>query len=219
MAGCLLRLLYACPALHACAEAVQLGEGLLRFLAAPQSEGGPLGQGAAASALLAEGGDAEAGSVLALEAADDDAEEEAGRGGGGAAAGRPAVSQVHVAVSAAADLPAEVLLGLARGAADAHAPLTAALAAERLRLATTVLPKEEWQGLAEQVGSRGWWAPLSAPPPLDKLAGARPGGLLCHSRPLTPALPGPAPHPLAARRPAAGAARGCAGRRRAGAPL
>lgn len=50
LAACLLRLLYACPELHACAAAVQLSEGLLCFLASPEQDGGPLGQGAAAAA-------------------------------------------------------------------------------------------------------------------------------------------------------------------------
>jgi hypothetical protein len=65
------------------------------------------------------------------------------------------VAQLHVAVTAAQGLPAEVLLGLASGAAEHLAPLTAALAFERLRQATTVLPKDEWQGVATQVCSWG----------------------------------------------------------------
>lgn len=50
LSSCLLRTLYACPTLHTCAEAMALSEGLLRFLAAPEQDGGPLGQGAASSA-------------------------------------------------------------------------------------------------------------------------------------------------------------------------
>lgn len=50
LAACLLRLVYACPQLHASPAAVQLSEGVLRFMAAPEQDGGPLGQGEAAAA-------------------------------------------------------------------------------------------------------------------------------------------------------------------------
>jgi len=56
------------------------------------------------------------------------------------------------AIEAASGLPAAALLSLAHGAAELHAPLTAALALERLRQGSTVLPKEEWQGQTTQVG-------------------------------------------------------------------
>lgn len=64
----------------------------------------------------------------------------------------PAGSSLRVAVTAAQGVPPSTLLGLAQGAAELHAPLTAALAVEQLRQGTTVLPKDEWQALVTQVG-------------------------------------------------------------------
>lgn len=64
LAACLLRLVYACPGLHASAEAQALSEGVLRFLAAPERDGGPLGQGASASILLAATEPSQGGAAL-----------------------------------------------------------------------------------------------------------------------------------------------------------
>ncbi|KAL4425738.1 hypothetical protein ABPG75_009754 [Micractinium tetrahymenae] len=114
LAACLLRLLCACPALHASATAMLLSEGLLCFLAAPEQDGGPLGQGAAAAA-------------------------------GAGAETVVASPGMLPAITASQGLPPGTLLGLAESAAQLHAPLTAALAVERLRQGSTVLPKDEWQ--------------------------------------------------------------------------
>lgn len=69
----------------------------------------------------------------------------------GTEASPPAAGGTQLAASAAQGLPADALLGLAQGAARLHAPLTAALAVERLRQATHVAPKEEFAELATQV--------------------------------------------------------------------
>lgn len=225
LAACLLRLLYSCPALHRCAEAVLLAEGLLVFLAAPEQDGGPLGQGAAgaaamlrtpdsaaASAAAAPGTGGSAAEVVPLEAADsalegtallaDAPRSLAGSGG------------LHVATTAAQGLPSSTLLGLAHGAAGLHAPLTAALAIERLRQGTTVLPKEDWQALAAEVR-------IQELPKLSCDAASRCCG--CFKRRATrPAFrqPSTAPAPATSIRPfLAGACCGGACRRRAGVAL
>lgn len=71
----------------------------------------------------------------------------------GGAAPEGLAASMQVATAAAQNLPADTLLSLAQGAALLHAPLTAALAEERLRQATTIMPKEEWQALAAQARS------------------------------------------------------------------
>lgn len=58
---------------------------------------------------------------------------------------------MQLAVTAVQGLPTDALLGLAHGAARLHAPLTAAVAVERLRQATHVAPKEEFAEMATQV--------------------------------------------------------------------
>lgn len=58
------------------------------------------------------------------------------------------------AITATQGLPASALLGLAESAAQLHAPLTAALALERLRQGSTVLPKDEWQAQTTRVRRR-----------------------------------------------------------------
>lgn len=70
----------------------------------------------------------------------------------------PGPDGTQLAATAAQGLPSDALLGLAQGAARLHAPLTAALAVERLRQATHVAPKEEFQALATQVrrAAAGW---------------------------------------------------------------
>ena len=214
LAACLLRLLYACPTLHASAAAMQLSEGLLCFLAAPEQDGGPLGRGAAASAAALQGGVESAASgwwvaefcrwlgglvwpgeclmftssgrgqpsqvhaelaatlpsndavmtsdpstsaeVVPLEAASEPQNASSGAappaGSAAAPAGSPAgAPSARLAVMAAQGLPPATLLALAGSAAELQAPLTAALAVERLRQGTTVLAKEEWQALATQV--------------------------------------------------------------------
>lgn len=77
-----------------------------------------------------------------------------------AAAGQPSM---QLAAGAAQGLPPATLLGLARAAAQGHAPLTAALALEQLREATTVLPKEEWQAVCTQASLGVCWRAGSSP--------------------------------------------------------
>lgn len=195
----------ACAALYNSAEALQLSEGLLRFLAAPDRDVGPLGRGAAASSaaagepprptsaasgaasfLPAVGAfdllvlfmfmwhtalpnvayknvcftlplspDAERAELAASAEADElSLEVEHADAAPAAAAGTepgPLAGGTQLAVTAVQGLPTDALLGLAQGAARLHAPLTAALAVERLRRATHVAPKEEFAEMATQV--------------------------------------------------------------------
>lgn len=66
----------------------------------------------------------------------------------------PSCAGLMPAITATQGLPAGALLGLAESAAQLHAPLTAALALERLRQGSTVLPKDEWQAQTTRVRSR-----------------------------------------------------------------
>jgi hypothetical protein len=94
--------------------------------------------------------------VVFLEAASEPPYASSGTALPAGSAGAPAVGpagapSAHLALAAAQGLPPATLLALAGSAAELQAPLTAALAVERLWQGTTVLAKEEWQALATQV--------------------------------------------------------------------
>lgn len=183
LAACLLRLVLACPSLHAVPLALTLADNLLRHFASTHAAhpepGGAHHQAAPVRGLLRRHSSTPAlpSAVVIPVVPATHAESTvthaaqlpplppgavaAGGEASGAGAPRlpaehaePAVPEtLHHAVVAAEGLPEYGLLGAARGAAHAKRPLLAAFACQRLRAGTMLVDKAAWQELVVQVGA------------------------------------------------------------------